>query len=59
VRGGNLRAHHVKLFAKHPELRFVVSNGLTLCHPCHELKHFKPTSIRNVRKLKRGEPIWK
>jgi 5-methylcytosine-specific restriction endonuclease McrA len=58
ARGGNLRAHHVRGFATHPELRFEVSNGVTLCHPCHELEHFKPDSTRNVRKLKRGEKLW-
>ena len=57
-RGGNLRAHHIKPFAKHPELRYDVSNGITLCHQCHELQHFKPESIRNQRRLKRGEPLW-
>lgn len=59
ARGGNLRAHHVKPFAAYPDLRYDVSNGLTLCHTCHELEHLKPESIRNVRKLKRGEPLWK
>lgn len=58
-RGGNLRAHHDKPIATHPELAFDVANGVTLCHPCHELRHFKPDSIRNQRKLKRGERIWK
>lgn len=58
-RGGNLRAHHIQPFAKHPERRFDVANGITLCHPCHELKHFKPNSTRNIRKLKRGEKLWK
>ena len=57
--GGNLRAHHIMSFAENPELRFDVSNGITLCHHCHELRHFKPDSIRNQRKLKRGERLWK
>lgn len=34
-----LVAHHVKAWAKHPELRFDVDNGLTLCRACHALKH--------------------
>jgi len=39
--GGNLVAHHIKRWANYPKLRFVVSNGLTMCRPCHTRLHSK------------------
>src|SRR3990167_1674682 len=36
-----LHAHHLKPFATFPELRFIVSNGLTLCDECHYDRHKK------------------
>ena len=34
-RGGKLEADHILPFSLHPELRFSVFNGRTVCRPCH------------------------
>jgi 5-methylcytosine-specific restriction endonuclease McrA len=36
VRGGRLQADHIKPFSQYPELRYDLSNGRTLCAPCHQ-----------------------
>ena len=35
----DLHAHHIKDWDGHPELRYVVSNGLTLCRKHHKQWH--------------------
>lgn len=37
-----LHAHHVQSWHKHPELRYVATNGVTLCARCHQKVHKFP-----------------
>lgn len=34
-KGGNLQAHHIQRWVDYPKLRFILSNGRTLCKSCH------------------------
>ncbi len=38
-RGKRLNAHLIKPWITHPELRFDVGNGITLCTKCHREDH--------------------
>ena len=37
ARGIYLEAHHIKPWGTYPELRYELSNGVTLCLSCHKL----------------------
>ena len=41
--GGTLNAHHIKPYAKYPDDRLDVDNGVTLCKACHKNVHRKKT----------------
>lgn len=37
IRGVYVTAHHIKSFAHYPDLRYELTNGVTLCEDCHKL----------------------
>lgn len=39
ARGVRLNAHHIKGYAMFPDLRYELSNGITLCEICHKKEH--------------------
>jgi hypothetical protein len=52
AKGVELHAHHIKEYAKHPAQRWQLSNGITLCAPCHWAVH----SASNVNAVNSGNP---
>lgn len=45
-RGGRLNAHHIKPYAFYPDLRYDLSNGITLCISCHKKTHKRRQKCR-------------
>jgi hypothetical protein len=48
-----LHAHHIKRWRDYPELRYDVSNGVTLCHDHHEEAHGRGFKFRWPKKVER------
>jgi len=49
IKGGRLHSHHVQNFAKYPELRFAIDNGITLSKKAHEEFHKKYGRKNNTK----------
>lgn len=52
---GRLEAHHILGWKKYPFLRYIISNGITLCHFHHPKS--RKDEVANVQKFQ--EILWK
>ena len=48
IRGTYLEADHIKPWAFFPDLRFELSNGRTLCRPCHDKTKMSARTMRKI-----------
>ena len=56
-RGIFLNAHHIKYWSECKELRYELSNGITLCRTCHKLVHRGIIELLHTRLLGLGVRI--
>lgn len=45
---GRIEAHHILSFTDYPELRYIVNNGITLCHAHHPRKRAEEKQLISV-----------
>ena len=55
-KGGRLNAHHLDCWAEHPDKRYDIDNGITLCTDHHRQFH---ASMGGVRERCTAEDYWK
>lgn len=49
TKGGKIEVHHIQNFSEYPELRFAVSNGITLSEKAHKEFHKKYGMKNNTK----------